>query len=69
MKKSQEEYFFEKIVFFYSHSSFIARYETAVAAYYDLMDQFWETKSKYLWRKISERECLQGLNIQQGKNK
>ncbi len=26
------------------HNSFVARYETAIAAYYDLMDNFCKTK-------------------------
>ena len=43
-RKLEEVKFWHKTVFLKLHSSFVARYETTVGAYYELVDQFCETK-------------------------
>ena len=52
--KAQDSWIGIKTVFWSLHSSFVARYETAVAAYFDEVDQFWVTKGKYFWKEVYE---------------
>jgi len=47
-RKLEEVKVWHKTVFLKLHSSFVARYETAVAAYCDLMDHFCDTKGNII---------------------